>query len=284
MTILTTIRSKEPLSDDQIFRVAPSVFAEDKHASRSQRYTYLPTIDALRALRREGFEAFAVQQSRTRDESKRGHAKHLIRMRHADAFNRDRGETVNEVVLINSHDGSSAWEMMAGCFRIVCTNGLVTPTSLIDSVKVRHSGNVIAEIQEGAYRILSGFERVEASRDAMRALPLSQPEREAFAASAIALRYPDAPHMPLRAEQVLQPRRFEDRSSDLWATFNTVQEHLIRGGLDMAQAVETEGGPQLRRRQRTRGVMGIDNNTNLNRAMWMLAERMRELRGEATQA
>jgi hypothetical protein len=37
----TEIRSdRDPLTEDQLRRVAPSIFAEEPHDSRSQRYTY----------------------------------------------------------------------------------------------------------------------------------------------------------------------------------------------------------------------------------------------------
>jgi hypothetical protein len=37
----TEIRSdRDPLTEDQLRRVAPSIFAEQPHDSRSQRYTY----------------------------------------------------------------------------------------------------------------------------------------------------------------------------------------------------------------------------------------------------
>ena len=34
---------------------APSIFAAGKHESRSERYAYIPTIDVLRGLQKEGF-------------------------------------------------------------------------------------------------------------------------------------------------------------------------------------------------------------------------------------
>ena len=49
----TSLRSDFPLSDDQIRRVAPSIFAVEAHESRSARYTYIPTGDVLTALRKE---------------------------------------------------------------------------------------------------------------------------------------------------------------------------------------------------------------------------------------
>ena len=34
------MRGEQPLSEDQMRAAAPSIFAEGKHASRSERYTY----------------------------------------------------------------------------------------------------------------------------------------------------------------------------------------------------------------------------------------------------
>jgi len=62
---------RQPLTDDQLFKVAPSIFANEAHDSRSDRYTYIPTITVLRRLREEGYLPFAVTQSRTRDAGNR---------------------------------------------------------------------------------------------------------------------------------------------------------------------------------------------------------------------
>jgi hypothetical protein len=75
---------------------------------------------------------------------------------------------------------------------------------------------------------------------------------------------------PVTETQVLTPRRFDDRGSDLWSTFNRIQENLVKGGLN--------GRSAQGRRQRTRPVQGIDQNLRLNRALWMLAEGMRQLK------
>jgi hypothetical protein len=95
------LRADHPLSDDQIRTVAPSIFAEDKHASRSDRYAYIPTGAVLSELRKEGFQPFMVCQTRVRDEGKREHTKHMVRLRHADQIN---GTEANEIILLNSHD------------------------------------------------------------------------------------------------------------------------------------------------------------------------------------
>ena len=54
------LRADHPLSDDQIRTVAPSIFADDKHESRSDRYRYIATGAVLSELRKEGFQPFMV--------------------------------------------------------------------------------------------------------------------------------------------------------------------------------------------------------------------------------
>ena len=77
------LRSNHPLSDDQIRAVAPSIFADTPHESRSERYSYIPTAAVLTELRKEGFQPFMVTQTRVRDEGKREHTKHMLRLRAA---------------------------------------------------------------------------------------------------------------------------------------------------------------------------------------------------------
>ncbi len=63
-----SIRQERPLTNDELIQVVPSIFSEEKHNSRSERYTYIPTITLLDKLRDEGFQPFFACQSRVRDE------------------------------------------------------------------------------------------------------------------------------------------------------------------------------------------------------------------------
>ena len=263
-----SLRSDYPLSDDQIHRVAPSIFADAPHESRSQRYAYIPTAAVLTELRKEGFQPFMVTQTRVRDEGKREHTKHMIRLRHASQIN---GAEANEIVLLNSHDGTSSYQMLAGMFRFVCSNGLVCGDTVAD-VRVPHKGDVSGHVIEGAYEVLRGFDRVKDSRDAMRAITLDEGEAEVFARAALALKYDptDNKPAPITESQILMPRRFDDRRPDLWSVFNRTQENLTKGGL--------HGRSANGRRQQTRPVQGIDSDIRLNRALWLLADGLRQLK------
>lgn len=114
------IRRDRPLTSEEMMQIVPSVFGEDKHASRSDRYTYIPTITLLENLQREGFQPFFACQTRVRDQGKREHTKHMLRLRREGQIT---GKQVPEIILLNSHDGSSSYQMLPGLFRFVCQNG-----------------------------------------------------------------------------------------------------------------------------------------------------------------
>jgi hypothetical protein len=269
------LRAEVPLTEDQMRAVAPSVFAEGKHTSRSERYAYIPTIDVLRGLRKEGFEPFMVAQGASRVEGKAAFTKHLVRLRHADHVSA-RGE-VNEVILINSHDGASSYQMCCGRFRFVCHNGLVVG-DVVQDLRVPHKGNAYDEVIEGAFHVLGQFATVNEHTEAMKALPLEPREEIAFATAALALRFGERSveetggHQPapVTAEQLNEARRIEDIGHDLWTTLQRVSENALRGG----QA----GRGMKGRRIRTRPIDSIDRGVSLNRALWMLAEEMRQIK------
>jgi len=266
------VRSDSPLGEEPMRLAAPSIFAPGKHASRSERYTYIPTNEVLRSLRKEGFAPFMVAQSRNRIEGKTEFTKHMIRMRHAGQVT-GRGEA-NEIILINSHDGASSYQMLAGVFSFVCCNGLVCGT-VANDIRIPHKGNVQDEVIEGAFRVLEDFEAVKEATVAMKRVTLDEGEERAFATAALALRYGErtegqAP-APITVDQLIEARRPEDFGGNLWKAFNRIQENAIRGG--------QPGRSTTGRRIRTRRVESIDRGVSLNRALWVLAEEMRKLKG-----
>jgi hypothetical protein len=263
----TSVRSSVPLTNDEIRLVAPSIFAEEKHDSRSERYTYIPTIHVLDNLRKEGFEPFMACQAKCRDEGKREFTKHMLRLRHASQITT--GEA-NEIILLNSHDGTSSYQMLAGTFRFVCSNGMVCGDTLND-IRIHHKGNVVDNVIEGAFRVVDDFERIDGQIGGMKSLTLNPGEQEAFAHAALALKYDtELAPAPITERQVLAPKRRDDIGDDLWRTFNRVQERMLQGGVP--------GRAANGRNMTTRPVTGIDQGIKLNRALWVLAEKMKELK------
>lgn len=262
-----SIRSSTPLSDSQINGVAPSIFAVDAHESRSSKYTYIPTVDVLRGLRKEGFQPFMAAQTCVRRQDRRDFTKHMLRLRHANQIN---GSEANEIVLLNSHDGTSSYQMLAGMFRFVCANGMVCG-EIGSDIRIPHKGNVVNEVIEGAFKVLDSFEVAEQQCEGMKSISLSPGARKTFARAALVLKYDNetgaAP--PVTEDQLLTPRRAEDCAPNLWTTFNRVQENMVRGGLPSRTATG--------RSTTTRPVQAIDTSIKLNRALWVLADGMRKL-------
>lgn len=264
---INQIRRDRPLTREELLQVVPSVFGEDKHTSRSDRYTWIPTITVLDNLQREGFEPFFACQTRVRDPGRREHTKHMLRLRRSGQMT---GQQVPEIILLNSHDGSSSYQMLPGLFRAVCANGLVCGQSF-GEVRVPHRGDVVGKVIEGAYEVLGVFDRVEEKREAMQALQLPPPVQQALAHAALTWRFGEE-HQPVTESQILSPRRWQDEKQDLWTVYNRLQENLQKGGLS--------GRTAQGKRSRTRVVSGIDGDIRLNRALWVMAENMLSFFGQ----
>ena len=266
------------LTMDQLRSAVPSAFALDKHDSRSQRYTYIPTVNVIEGLMGEGFQPFKAIQGKSRVEGKQEFTKHLIRFRHQSQTLATVGDSAPEVILINSHDGTSSYKLIAGIFRMVCSNGLIVADSTVGSLSVPHKGDIVSQVIEGSFEIIGNSNRALETTREWQNLQLTAGEQNAFAEAAHELRFADAEGevtTPIQAAQLLNPRRNADNGNDLWRTFNRVQENVIRGGL---HGMGRDANNRLRR-VTTREVRGIDQDVKLNRAMWMLTEKMAELKG-----
>ena len=201
----------------------PSIHATRPSDQVSQRYGFIPTSVIVEALERQGFVPVKAQAARARAERK-AFAKHLIRFRHREHQALSVGDCLPEVVLVNSHDGSSSYRIMAGIYRLVCANGLIVGNSIAEA-RVRHTKNAADEIVEASFRVIGQLPMLAESVAGMQSVQLDQGERLAFARAALELRY-DLEKVEVKPEQILRVQRAADQGTDLWRTFNVAQEHL----------------------------------------------------------
>jgi hypothetical protein len=249
----------------QLFRKAPSIFATEPYREMSSKYKFIPTIDVVDALAAQGFTPAKVYESRTRLADKRGFAKHLIRFRNSDILPQV-GDLVPEIILTNSHDGSSAFQISAGLYRLVCSNGLTVGNDQM-SVRQRHSGQ-IDDILEGVFNVVDDFPQVAATAREWQGIQLTSQQQIAFARAAMPLRWDadENENYPINPSHLLQPVRAADVKNDLWTTFNVVQERIIKGGV---RARGSDG-----RRRRSKAVNSVNEDQRLNKALWTLAAEM----------
>lgn len=259
------------LTTDDIARIAPSVVAEHASSKVSDQYQFIPTIDVVNSLRSEGWNPVMVTEQRVKNPDRRGFQKHMLRFRQdansADLLNV--GDSIVELVLTNGHDGTTAYTLHAGLFRLVCSNGLVIADATFEKISIVHKGFQPSQVIEASYKVVNKLPLIAGAVESMRSLQLTSGERQAFAESAIQLKYEKAEDAPIQAPRLLESWRPEDKDPNLWNTFNVVQENLIKGG---------QRGRRGYSRATTREVKGIDANVKLNKALWSLAEKMKELK------
>ena len=249
------------LSLETLRQQVPAVFAASADDHRSPRYTFVPTERVLTGLVQAGFVPVEARQTRTRSASPL-HARHVVRLRR-------RFETVQlrdsapEVIFLNSHDGTSAYQLRVGLFRVVCTNGLIVSRGAFPTFSVPHRGNIVDDVVAHALGIAERFDVLATQVERMEQRQLFKDEQVRFAERALVLRYPDPTQAGMPASQLLQCRRPEDTGDDLYSTLNKVQENLLRGGLPRRSASG--------RLVRTRRISSIREDVRVNSGLWDLA-------------
>lgn len=259
----------QPLTLNQIQQKAPSVFATQAHGRLSSRYQFISTLDMIQALDREGWLPVHAEESRVRIADRRGFSKHLLRFRRFDRQLPMVGDSFPEAVLVNSHDGSCCYQLHAGLFRLICSNGMVIADMDMGHIRRRHTGDALENIIEGTYEIVEALPAIAGKVEAFQRIELKPAEQEALAQAALGLRCEDN-QAPITPAQLLQARRLEDRKDDLWTTYQRLQENMLKGG--------QPGIGGTGRRLTTRAVKSVDGNVKLNQALWRLTERMAELK------
>jgi hypothetical protein len=230
-------------------------------------------------MRENGFVPVKAVQGKTKVEGKADFTKHMIRFRQAGEVVQARriGGLYPEVVIVNSHDGTSAYKGMAGLLRLVCLNGMLTSDREVTSFTVPHKGDIVGKVIEGSFEVIEQARLAMKTADNWAGVTPNRDERQIMAEAAHMLRFGDSEGnvtTPIQPAALLAPRRREDTEATLWNTHNVIQENAIRGGLT-AMGRDTNNRP---RRTTTRPVTGIDGDVKINRALWLISERMAELK------
>jgi len=269
------MKNVNALDNSALLKHASSVFSESAHQSTSARYTQIPTIHIVDALRNEGWMPVSAAETKVRDESKKGYAKHLLRFRHTNDITRTLNvqDKISEIVLLNSHDGTSSYQLHAGIFRLACANGMIVADSTLQKQCVRYSGNIIGNVIEGLYSIVEDLPAVNAQIENYKSITLNTEEQHALAQAGMALRWEEG-ESPVKPEQVVQINRREDTANDLWTAFNRIQENILRGGL---RGLKRDALGRVKR-VTTREVKSVTENVRLNKALWVLADEMAKLK------
>lgn len=250
-----------------IVSMPQSVQALTAHQSRSAKYTHLPTSKVIEYMRQADFLPVQAVETRARKEHKRGFQKHMIRFRH-EGSNVMVNDSFPEIVVINSHDGSTGLQLWSGVFRMVCSNGMVVASETYGKVSLPHRGDLQSKVIDASYTVIDNAKKALVGVQEWTKINMSRKYQLDFAAAALVTRYDDLKASPVQPHEILQVNRAEDQGSDLWTIFNVVQENLIRGGIGGIKKLDN-GRYGYRS---VRPVRGVGRNVELNADLWRLAD------------
>jgi hypothetical protein len=269
---LPKARGTVAISDDELRQLTPSIFASQPIEGVSDRYSFLPTSSILKGMRENGWVPVRAEQQSVRTEARRGFQKHLIRFARAEHLDTwEKNQVRPEVVLLNSHDKSSAYQLHCGLFRLVCSNGMVVCDGTFQRISIKHSGFNPDSVIKASFRVFGAVPDIMNKVQLFQDRILTDAERLALATGAATYRWEDPNKAPVNASMLLNPRRYGDGAKDLWTTLNTVQENVIRGG----QRDYSRRRPDGSRMPKSRAIKGIDEDMKLNKALWQMAEVLR---------
>ena len=223
------------LSPKELKNLAPAIFATAPKSRLSDKYAQVRTIEAIEALQGEGWRPVHADQKRARSTEDRPYARHIVRFRHEDVEGvfkggaKAVGQAFPEIVLSNSHNGSSCYRLLAGIHVVACSNGLIVAEETLGSIIIRHLQANASDLIDAATIISNQTKPVIQRVNAMRERILLPEEAKSFAKAALEMKFPSG-NSPFKPENILAARREEDDREDLWAVFNRIQENLMAGG------------------------------------------------------
>ena len=153
-------------------------------------------------------------------------------------------------------------------YRLICSNGLVTPSKELVHLKLKHSKEKISQLNEFLNLYLETLDSTVDYVNDMSTKILNESEKLELANLSLNLRW--GQHVPkIELHKVLIPKRIEDTKEDLWTVFNVVQENLSKGG------VIGEGNKICKtgeiKKIKTRKLIDENKYISFNSNIWQLA-------------
>jgi len=228
-----------------------------KHTRVSEKYQLIPTKEIAQKFFDLGFKVDEYKSVRVRDASRQGYQKHFVRLSHPTMLTTKHNDVKLQLLVTNSHDGSSSFTIQLGIFRLVCSNGLVVGTTF-ESVSIRHTKKAVIEIEPAVERIVAQVAKLDRYLTAMKGTKLSDAQMKEFYQKAIAIRYQDNKY----SDVDISSRRSADDGNDLFVIYNRTQEALMRG----SQVRQMNG-----RWRQSRAIRSIDKDRTINEKLFDLA-------------
>ena len=238
--VTTKVSKHEALEDNEIKYLCPVAFKSEMSTQEitdlglSNHYSFVPTMNVVQDLQTMGWNCVDAKQVQARKKSTKGYQKHMLTFEHPK-YKIEGAEEYPQLLLTNSHDGGNAFQLSAGIFRLVCSNGLVIKTEDYGSQRLIHKGYSFEAVQEMVEGFVATIDETMTRITAMKRKELNAEEMIKFAKQAALLRFTSKSYNEdniskvVRVDELLESTRKEDNGNRLWEVFNRVQERLVGG-------------------------------------------------------
>jgi hypothetical protein len=245
------------LSIETLQEIAPSVFATVPSPKMSDKYTFVPTIEVIKNFEQEGWNVCSARQI-----GKGQFAQHELRLRNGGLPNV--GDSLIEAVIRNSHNGLSSFSVSSGLHRLVCSNGLTVPTSVADSISVKHMRVDMGTVRQITDQFAERLPIIQRSVGKMETTFLDEAKLVDFVNKSAMIRWEKGSIPKIDIEAFLNPEREGDVGNSVWKTFNVIQEKFVRGGMKY----NSKKGRVVSMRE----LKNFHSINKINTNLWELAE------------
>lgn len=243
-----------------------------KRDGLSDRYSLIPTTDICNTLQEAGWEFTSGTARRTRSEARSLTAAHVLRFRNNSLPKVN--DNIIEAVILNSHDGTTAFEMGFGVYRLACANGLIIRTASLSGFRLTHSSLNLDNVFYAARMMSHRAPQVAEIISRWQEIKLDEEQQLSLIRKSLTARWDNIAFADMDA--ILRPQRNEDTGTDLWTSFNRVQERVIRGGMDVTllRTITNEDGTEARdlSRRKATAIRGAIKQVRLNQELFQIAE------------
>lgn len=220
----------------------------------SSKYSVIQTTKVYELLADYGFREDKYRQARERRVEREAFSKHVSILQRDQDCDQHGGFNL---LLVNSHNGTSALYLEAGYFRVLCENQLGHGDV---GIRVRHTGDVLGKLERAIPQVLAQMDDFKALQAMLQGRALSHEQTTALIEKALQLR--GLPSTTFNQGGFSHTRRREGERS-AWMQFNVVQENMVRGGF----RVHAEDKDGLCVFRKLRALTSADRLLNANREL-----------------
>jgi hypothetical protein len=262
------------LTKDQLKEVCPVAFKDaPTNPKVTDKYLFVNTETIVDDLDKLGWKpvSAAMRKSRGKDTI---FSKHMVSFQNPDIkiTSKDGDNAFPRIIMTNSHDGLQAFKFSVGIFRLVCSNGLVVADEKFSDFKIRHKGYTFAELRDVVAQAVKDLPNKVEVLNKMRTKILTKDEKQKLALDAMLIRAGITPDSDKAKkfeydeetiEDILEPKRNEDKGDDLWKVFNVIQEKITQGEFHAALK-----GAKVRK---VRKIKSFEKDLQVNKELFKLA-------------